>query len=142
MSHSGSVAGSYAAHVAAFERAGIVTVDAYEELVETAAYFAKAKPSRGGGVGVVAAMGGTVVIACGSADKAGISLPPLAESTHAKLAELVPGYGVIGNPTDITARPGSAGWPPPCAHSATTRRSTRSSCRLPRGASPTTTGPR
>jgi acyl-CoA synthetase (NDP forming) len=108
MSHSGSIAGSYAAHVAAFEQAGIVAVDAYEDLVETAAYFAKAKPPRGGGVGVVAAMGGTVVIAADAAADAGISLPPLGPGTRAELAEFVPEYGVIGNPTDITARPGSA----------------------------------
>jgi acetate---CoA ligase (ADP-forming) len=108
MSHSGSIAGSYAAHVAAFERAGVVVVHAYEDLVETAGYFAKAKPSRRGGVGVVAAMGGTVVIAADGAADAGIRLPPLAARTREALAEIVPEYGVIGNPTDITARPGSA----------------------------------
>ena len=47
MSHTGSLAGSDAAYRAAFGRAGVVLVDDFEALMETAAFFAKAPRAEG-----------------------------------------------------------------------------------------------
>ena len=60
LSHSGFVAGSNVAYMAAFERIGAIVVDRYEALIETAAFFAKAPPpkTQASGVAVVSASGG------------------------------------------------------------------------------------
>jgi acyl-CoA synthetase (NDP forming) len=49
LSHTGTLAGSYAAYQAAFRRAGVVLVEDYESLIPTASFFAKApKPTAPG----------------------------------------------------------------------------------------------
>src|SRR3546814_19597311 len=68
LSHTGSLAGADAAYRAAFDRAGIVQVEALEDLIETASFFAKAPGIPAGpGVAVLSPTGGGAVIA---ADKA------------------------------------------------------------------------
>jgi acetate---CoA ligase (ADP-forming) len=44
LSHTGSLAGSYATYRAAFRRAGVVLVEEYESLIATASFFAKLPP--------------------------------------------------------------------------------------------------
>jgi acetyl-CoA synthetase len=54
LSHTGSLAGSTQAYMAMFERAGFIVVPAFEHLMQTAAFFAKAGRPQSRGV---AAMG-------------------------------------------------------------------------------------
>jgi acyl-CoA synthetase (NDP forming) len=103
LSHTGTLAGSDAAYEAAFQRAGIVQVENWEELLETASLFAKAKPPFAQGVGVMASSGGAAVMAADKAELRGVHLPAPAAVTVARLQELVPDFGSISNPTDMTA---------------------------------------
>ena len=58
MSHTGSLAGSHETYRAAFRKVGAVVVDDYESLMETAAFFGKARRRRKArGAAVVAALG-------------------------------------------------------------------------------------
>src|SRR5215470_6161353 len=57
LSHTGTLAGSYAAYRAAFRRAGVVLVEDYESLIATASFFAKAPAPTAPGVAIVAASG-------------------------------------------------------------------------------------
>lgn len=103
LSHTGTLTGSNAAYEAAFERAGVVRVDDFEAVLETAAFFTKAGKPRTRGIGVMSASGGAAVMAADKADELGVSLPPLAPETSAKLREKMPDFGSSANPCDITA---------------------------------------
>ena len=104
LSHTGSLAGSDAAYRAAFARAGIVVVDQFEALMETAAFFAKAPAPRGAGIAVVAASGGAAIMAADKAEIHGVPLPQPAPATRAVLEARIPEFGSPRNPCDVTAQ--------------------------------------
>jgi acyl-CoA synthetase (NDP forming) len=103
LSHTGTLTGSNEAYDAAFDRAGIVRVDDFEALLETANFFTKAGRPSTRGIGVMSASGGAAVMAADKADELGVSLPPLADETTAKLRKKMPDFGSSANPCDITA---------------------------------------
>lgn len=107
-SHTGSMAGSAGAFRALFERAGFVTVDNYEALVEYAKFFAAAGKPAGGpparGVAVVSGSGGAGVIAADMAARHGVPMPQPAEKTTAALRTVVPEFGAARNPCDPTGQ--------------------------------------
>ncbi len=103
LSHTGTLTGSNAAYDAAFERAGVVRVDDFESVLETAGYFSRAGKPSARGIGVMSASGGAAVMAADKADEMGVSLPPLAPQTAARLREKMPDFGSNANPCDITA---------------------------------------
>lgn len=103
LSHTGTMVGSAAAYRAAFERTGVVVADDLELVLEMASFFARAGTYRGGGVGVLSTSGGAAVIAADKAEVHGVSLPPMAEATATKLHTVVPEFGSVANPADLTA---------------------------------------
>ncbi len=105
MSHTGSLAGSQAAYRAAFARAGVVMVDDFEALMETASFFAKA-PARpkARGVAILATSGGAAIMAADKAEKHGIPLPQPEPPAQAVLLARIPEFGSTRNPVDVTAQ--------------------------------------
>jgi acetate---CoA ligase (ADP-forming) len=75
MSHTGSLAGSHAAYGAAFRRAGVVLVDTYEQLIDTATFFAKAPEPAAEGVAVLATSGGAAIMCADHAERHRVKLP-------------------------------------------------------------------
>ncbi len=104
LSHTGSLAGSYAAYRAAFRRAGVVLVEDYESLIPTASFFAKAPKPIAPGVAVVAASGGSAIMAADRAEQHGVPLPQPNPSVHAILEARIPEFGAARNPCDVTAQ--------------------------------------
>ena len=104
LSHTGTMVGSSDAYAAAFRDAGCIAVDDLEAVLETAKFFATARaPASGRGVGVLATSGGAAVIAADMADRHQVPLPPLAPATAAALDTVVPDFGSVANPADLTA---------------------------------------
>jgi len=103
LSHTGTMAGSAAAYQAAFARTGVVVIDSWEDMLETAVLFSKAGRPSAGGVGVMASSGGAAVMAADKAEETGLPLPPPAPQTSALMARAVPDFGSIANPCDMTA---------------------------------------
>lgn len=107
-SHTGSLAGSAVAFRALFERAGFVTVENYEALVEHAKFFAAAgkpassPPARG--VAVVSGSGGAGIIAADMAARHGVPMPQPEPATVAELRTVVPEFGAARNPCDPTGQ--------------------------------------
>ena len=104
MSHTGSLAGSNDAYAAAFGKAGAMLVDNYEELLETAAFFAKAGLCEAPGVAVLSTSGGAAIMAADKAEVHQVPLPQPAAATTAVLLELIPEFGSARNPCDVTAQ--------------------------------------
>jgi acetyl-CoA synthetase len=104
LSHTGSLAGSYAAYRAAFRRAGVVVVEDYESLIPTASFFAKAPKPSAPGVAIVAASGGAAIMAADRAQQHGVPLPQPNAQARAILEARIPEFGSARNPCDVTAQ--------------------------------------
>ncbi len=102
LTHSGMLAGAHEVYAGMFARAGMILVDRFEELIETAAYFAKARPARPEGVVVLASSGGASVMAADKAEIHDVPLPQPAEETRAAIQTLLPDFGTARNPCDVT----------------------------------------
>ena len=103
-SHTGSLAGSAEAFRALFDRAGFVTVDDYEALVEYAKFFAAAGKPQARGVAVVSGSGGAGIISADMAARHGVPMPqPMPHTTEA-LRSVVPEFGAARNPCDPTGQ--------------------------------------
>lgn len=104
MSHTGTMVGSAVAYRTAFEEAGAIAVDDLESVLETASFFAKTKaPSAGRGVGILSTSGGAAVICADKAEVHGVPLPALEAKTAEALHTVVPDFGSVANPSDLTA---------------------------------------
>lgn len=104
MSHTGTMVGSVVAYRTAIEEAGAIAVDNLEAVLETAAFMAKSKPPSGGaGVGILSTSGGAAVICADKAEAHDVLLPALEAKTDSALREVVPDFGSVGNPSDLTA---------------------------------------
>lgn len=104
MSHTGSLAGSTAAWSAGFERAGMLEVEDFDALLETAGFFAKAGPPKARGVGILTPSGGAGIMAADHAEFAGLALPQPAPETEAIFRATLPDFGSPRNPCDMTAQ--------------------------------------
>jgi len=104
VSHTGSLAGSNAAYLAAFERAGMVLVEDFEALMEAAAFFSKAPAPQARGVAVLATSGGAAIMAADRAEAHGIPLPQPSDAARKVLEEHIPDFGSARNPCDVTAQ--------------------------------------
>jgi acyl-CoA synthetase (NDP forming) len=104
MSHTGTMVGSVVTYRTAFEDAGAIAIDDLEAVLETASFFAKTKaPTRGRGVGILSTSGGAAVICADKAEQHGVLLPALEARTASALHEVVPDFGSVANPSDLTA---------------------------------------
>jgi acyl-CoA synthetase (NDP forming) len=104
MSHTGTMVGSVVAYQAALADVGAIALDNLEAVLETASFFAKAgPPTHGRGVGILSTSGGAAVICADKAEAHGVPLPPLETRTASALHEVVPDFGSVANPSDLTA---------------------------------------
>lgn len=104
LSHTGALAGSAAGYAALFERAGFVVVDHFEDLLETACFFAKAPRAMAAGVAVLTASGGSGIVAADQAEAWGVDLPQPGPALTAVLESHIPEFGAARNPCDVTAQ--------------------------------------
>jgi acyl-CoA synthetase (NDP forming) len=104
VSHTGSLAGSAAAWSAAFRRAGMVEVEDFDALLETAGMFAKAPPPTAPGVAIITPSGGAGIMAADHAEALGLAMPQPRPETEAVLRAAIPDFGAPRNPCDLTAQ--------------------------------------
>jgi acetate---CoA ligase (ADP-forming) len=104
MSHTGSLAGTHATYQSALKRTGAIMVENYEDLIDTAAFFAKAGAPSGPGVAVLASSGGAAIMAADCAEEHGVPLPQPPVDLKTLLESHIPDFGVAGNPVDVTAQ--------------------------------------
>jgi acyl-CoA synthetase (NDP forming) len=113
MAHTGHLAGSDAVISAALRQMGVVRVDGLDELLDTSAMLARAKPpSRSGGAGsvgvcVYSISGGTGAHMADLVATAGLRLPTLAAATQRQLRQWIPSYLRVSNPVDNGGHPAS-----------------------------------
>jgi acyl-CoA synthetase (NDP forming) len=102
LTHTGALVGDDRVVDAALRQAGVIRVQSLEELAVTAGLLAHTGPLPPGGLGVVSISGGACDIIADNAEVVGLPLPALAPSTQARFEELLPDFGTLRNPLDIT----------------------------------------
>ncbi|HYH60919.1 MAG TPA: CoA-binding protein, partial [Solirubrobacterales bacterium] len=103
--HTGALAGDQRIFRALVEEAGGSWAQNPHELLELARVLAepRARPRGDGGLAILTCSGGDSGIAADEAERLGVALPPLSESTSSKLRGLLPEAVTVGNPLDYTS---------------------------------------
>jgi acyl-CoA synthetase (NDP forming) len=103
-SHTGSLAGADRVYGDVFRQAGIVRVQNDEQLLDLVSAFVHCPLPQGPGVGIVTQSGGAGVLMADRCEELGLQVPELTEETCAALRKVVPAFGAVKNPVDITAQ--------------------------------------
>ena len=103
LSHSGFLAGSHEAYRAAFRRTGAIEAASTTDMLERAAFFAKAGQPKGEGVAVIANSGGAAVISADEAETHGVPMPQPNSATLEVLRRNMADFAVPRNPCDAQA---------------------------------------
>jgi acetyltransferase len=104
--HTGALAGSDAAYVAAFRRAGLLRVLELDELFEAAEILARVPRLSGQRLMILTNGGGAGVLAADRVADLGGELAVIGEQTHRALNEVLPSTWSKGNPVDIVGDAG------------------------------------
>ena len=100
-SHTGSLAGSVEAGLAAFKQAGIIRVESLETLFDLARAFAEQPLPQGPNLTVVTNSGGPGILAADACEAVGLNLARPSLATLERLTESLPPFAAIYNPIDI-----------------------------------------
>jgi acetyltransferase len=107
LAHTGSLVGSDDVADAVMRQYGIIRVDGLDEMTETLAALYSDRLPRGAGVGAIYVSGGAAGLVSDLAQDLGIDLPDLAPQTIQRLEAVIPEYGTVGNPLDVTGQVGA-----------------------------------
>jgi hypothetical protein len=100
-SHTGSLAGSPEVWSSLFRQAGVVQVEDFDELLNTALALSCVRLPAGGGTAVITNSGGFSVLETDLCVKAGLEVPQFTQETIVELRKMVPVAGTsISNPLD------------------------------------------
>ncbi|WP_406334196.1 acetate--CoA ligase family protein [Streptomyces zaomyceticus] len=102
-SHTGALATDDRVLDAALRGLGIVRVDDIDELLDVARVFESERRPAGNRVAVVTTSGGSGILAADAVEAYGLELSALEPRSKEALAQIVPAFGAIDNPVDITA---------------------------------------
>ena len=86
-SHTAALAGSETAVDALFHQAGVIRAGSLEELIDVATLLSTQPAPHGRGVAVLTNAGGLGIMCADACEAAGLTLPPLAEATRARLED-------------------------------------------------------
>lgn len=101
-SHTGSLGGSYMVVKGAFDQAGIISVDSYEELTGSLKALTWQPVPQGNRIAMVTNGAGPIIAAIDQFDRLGLRVAEIGDQTKNLLREHYPPTYVIGNPCDIT----------------------------------------
>jgi len=108
-SHSGAVAGDYAAYEAMCERYGIIACETVEEIIEVTLGFQQRRLPKGPGIAFMTTSGGTVDLLHDYCEQENAVVPELSPETVEAVREFVPADCHIRNPIDTGAPVGRSG---------------------------------
>lgn len=104
-SHTGKLTGADQVVDAAMRQFGVIRVNGLDELQDTAALLARARPPQAEGVAVYSISGGTGAHFADLATAAGLSLPALSAAKQDELHTWIPDYLNVANPIDNGGHP-------------------------------------
>jgi succinyl-CoA synthetase alpha subunit len=102
-SHTGALATEDRVIDAAIASTSAVRVDDVEQLLDAGLIFASERQWLGKRIAIITTSGGSGILATDAIEKNGLELAQFTQSTLEELATIVPSYGNITNPVDVTA---------------------------------------
>ncbi len=103
-SHTGSLAGEDAVFDGIARQYGLVRARNEEHMLDLVEVLAHCALPAGKGIGIVTQSGGAGVLMADRAEELGLAVPALTDATRDKLRPVIPGFGALGNPVDVTAQ--------------------------------------
>ena len=100
--HTGALVGDDRVIGSVFADLGVIRVDSIEDMLITAGAAAALGRLDRPGIGIVSISGGACDIVADRAEDLGAVLPELAAPTRDALAGIMPAYGTVQNPLDVT----------------------------------------
>jgi acetate---CoA ligase (ADP-forming) len=110
-SHTAAMTGTDAVHDAVFKQYGVIRVEDYDELLETAQFLAYSGPLKAEGVSIVSHSGGISSLSADKCGQMGLQLPDLTPASRDGLNEVLKGFGWAANPADVTTYANSEAFP-------------------------------
>ncbi|MBO0874718.1 MAG: acetate--CoA ligase family protein, partial [Pseudonocardia sp.] len=104
ISHTGELLGDDTAFRLVSQRHGVVLVDDVTELLAAAMTLRGQPRPAGRRIAAVTSSGGAGILAADRCEAHDLTLPELAPRTQEQLARLVPDFGALANPVDVTAQ--------------------------------------
>ncbi len=101
-SHTGALAGSYAAMTAVLEREGVLLVPTIDELIDVTTLLARWPSPPSPGVAILTNSGGFKAVMLDLCEELGIQLPRFSPPTYEALKTVLPEFAPIDNPLDLT----------------------------------------
>jgi len=102
-SHTANLGGAMALYRAVFRQTGIVQVEDIQDVVDYGRAFRSGRLPAGGRLAIITISGGAGILMTDECVAGGMSLAELAPSTLEKLRDIVPSFGSLLNPIDVTA---------------------------------------
>lgn len=102
-SHTGNLGGETALYKAAFKQKGIIQVNDIYDLVDYGKAFKHGKLPKGNRVAIVTISGGAGIVLADQCVERGLEIPKLSEETLERLKKIIPSFGSLVNPIDVTA---------------------------------------
>ena len=103
-SHTGSLAGDDAVFSGIARQAGVIRARNEEHMLDMVEVFTCCSLPEGGRLGLLTQSGGAGVLMADRAEELGLQVPVLTPATQKALHEVIPGFGAVGNPVDVTGQ--------------------------------------
>jgi acetyltransferase len=110
-SHTAALTGADARYDAIFAQYGVIRVQDYDELLETAHLLAHTPKPGVPGIAVVSHSGGISSLTADMCGQAGLDLPPLGQEARDGINGILKGFGWAANPADVTGFANSESFP-------------------------------
>jgi len=107
-SHTGAYGGSYGVCEGAFNQAGILAVDSFEELVAASKALSMQPPARGSAIAMISNGAGPMVNAMDLMDRYGLTMATVSPDAIEKMEAHYPSFYICKNPVDVTGSASSA----------------------------------
>ncbi len=103
-SHTGALVGEDAVYDGLFKQFGVPRADDVEQLNALITLYATGRIPRGKRMAIITISGGGGVVVADKCPEYGIEVVPLNEETREGLRQVVPSYGAVRNPVDLTSQ--------------------------------------
>jgi len=100
-SHTGSIAGSYDAYLAAFKQSGVTVVNTLQELIDVCLGFSLQPLPGGKNTVIITNSGGPAALAADTLEVNDLALPVLQPQVQQNLAKVLPPNSQVMNPIDM-----------------------------------------
>lgn len=103
-SHTGSLAGDDVVFDGVARQYGVIRARNEEHMLDIVEVLSCCKLPEGNGIGLLTQSGGAGVLMADRAQEVGLSVPILQPETQKALQAVIPGFGAVGNPVDVTGQ--------------------------------------